>query len=121
MSFFPASAQRIGPTAPVIGVSDVDELTVLDHVARALADDAELRVSIENALKVLTHQAGGGIVRGTVVVSGEARRQGEIRVVEGSPAGWRRGVAARAESSIRKALDAGHPVVLARVSADRAA
>jgi Nif-specific regulatory protein len=121
MSFFPASAQRIGPTASVEVLSDVDELTALDQVARALADDAELRPSIASALKTLTRQPGGGIVRGTVVVSGDARRQGEIRVVEGSPSAWRRGVAARAETSIRKALDAGRPVALARVSADRAA
>ena len=82
MSFFPASAQRIGPTASVAGPSDADELVALDHVARALADDAELRLSIANALKILTRQPGGEIARGTVLVSGDYRRQGEIRVVE---------------------------------------
>ena len=36
MSFFPASAQRIGPTASVAGPSDAEELIALDHVARRL-------------------------------------------------------------------------------------
>ena len=121
MSFFPASAQRIGPAAPEAGPAEVDDLAALDHVARALADDAELRLAIAAALKSLTHPRRGGIVRGTVAVSGDSRRQGDLRVVEGPAVAWRRGVAARADGSIRKAIEAGRPVVLARVSEEGAA
>ena len=118
MSSFPASAQRIRATAAEPGAESVEDLAALDQVARVLAGEAELRLALAGALKSLTLRRHGGVVRGIVFVLGDARRQSDIRVTEGAPAVWRRGAAARADASIRRALEGGRPVTIARASED---
>jgi Nif-specific regulatory protein len=112
-----ASVQRIRPTALETDADGVEDLAALDRVARVLAEQAELRPALTAALKGLTLARHGGIVRGTVLVLGDARRQGALRATEGAAA-WRRSAAARADESIRKALEAGRPVTTARVPED---
>ena len=110
MSSFPASAQRIRPTAPDPGAESVEDLAALNQVAHVLAGEAELRLALAGALKSLTLRRHGGVVRGIAFVLGDARRQSDISVTEGAPAVWRRGAAARADASIRRALEGGRPV-----------
>ena len=118
MSSFSASAQRIRPAAPEALAENVDDLAALAQVARVLAEEAELRVALGGALKSLTLRRHGGIVRGIAYVLGDARRQSDVRVTEGAPAVFRRGAAARADGSIRKALESGRAVTIARVPED---
>ena len=117
MSSLPSQvAQRSEPTPRAPGAAEIEEFASLGQVALALAEQGDLRLALIDALQRLTKQTLSGIVGASVVVVGDGRRNGEIRIAEGLSASWRRG--AKPDKATRRVLETGRPVILPRVPAD---
>ena len=113
MSSLPSQVvQRSEATARATGAAETEELASIGHVAQALAEQADLRPALVDALKRLTKVTHSGIVGASVVVAGDGRRDGEIRIAEGLSASWRRG--AKPDKATRPDITSiSAPVVLA--------
>jgi Nif-specific regulatory protein len=91
---------------------DVDDLTALGEVARALAESSDLKQALSGALKRLAARTHPGIAGAVILIVGDGLPSGEIRVAESPTASWRQGSGVR--SHLRRAMDTLRPVVVPR-------
>src|SRR5688572_32875243 len=103
MSSMPSHvAPRNDSSLRVARAPDVDDLTALGEVARALAESSDLKQALSGALKRLAARTHSGISGAVILIAGEGLPSGEIRVAEG-PNAWRQGSGVRAH--LRRAME----------------
>jgi Nif-specific regulatory protein len=113
MSSFPApAAQRRDVPTPETGTSLVEDLLILDEIAHALAEQAELRLALSAGLRCLTRRRHADIVGATIVVAGDGRRQSDLQVAEGLSTMSKRAVAVRPVRPSQDSTGVSAPIVL---------
>src|SRR5688572_14572792 len=110
MSSMPSHvAPRNDSSLRIARAPDVDDLTALGEVARALTESTDLKQALSGALKRLAARPQSGIAGTVILIAGDGLPSGEIRVTEGPNASWRNGSGVRPH--LRRAMEGGRPVV----------